>query len=199
MSPLFTVITIGISIILCYTIYIVIDSKQQAKKKTSHSAEPKPDITKEDFAEKPMLDDTSYIQEMKHLSGKVGFMWWQQYDILLATHPYYWEAMVDDAAYMETADFDSLESLQIGALGENDLELAHVYNQNKVGLKNFERLKEEQGSLSISGHSRTLNDKVKIVWFNQTRVLRVFTPINDETLIKRYVKTLIRKAFTTPR
>ena len=185
MSPLFTVITLGVSITLCYTIYIIMDRKRQAKTNAAQTTE-------------TMLDDTSYIQEMKHLSGKVGFVLWQQYDFLLATHPYYWEAIVDYAAYMETADFDSLESLKTGAPGENDLELAHVYNQNKVGLKNFERLKKEQGSLSIAGHSRTLNDSVKIVWFNQTRVLRVFTLINDETLITKYVETLIRRTFGTP-
>lgn len=185
MSPLFTVITTGLSIILGYTIYIILDRRRQAKTNAAQTAE-------------TMLDDTSYIQEMKHLSGKIGVVLWQQYDFLLATHPYYWEAMVDHAAYMETADFDNIESMTIGAPGENELELAHVYNQNKVGLKNFERLKEEMGSLSIAGHSRTLNDSVKIVWFNQTRVLRVFTLINDETLITKYVETLIRRTFGTP-
>lgn len=184
MSPLFSVITTGVCIILCYTIYIIMDRKRQAKTNASQTTE-------------TMLDDTSYIQEMKHLSGKVGFVLWQQYDVLLAARPYCWETMVDWANYMETADFDILDSLKIGAPGENDLELAHVYNQNKVGLKNFERLKEEQGSLSIAGHSRTLNDSVKIVWFNQTRVLRVFTLINDETLITKYVETLIRRTFGT--
>lgn len=185
MSPLFTVITIGISIIIGYTIYIMMDRKRQAKTNAAQTAE-------------TMLDDTSYIQEMKHLSGKIGFVLWQQYDFLLATHPFSWEAMVDSAAYMESADFDSLDSLKIGAAGENDQELARVYNQNKVGLKNFERLKEEQGSLSIAGHSRTLNDSVKIVWFNQTRVLRVFALINDDTLITKYVETVIRRTFGTP-
>ena len=72
-----------------------------------------------------------------------------------------------------------------------------MYNQNKVGLKNYERLKEECGMLSIAGHSRTLNDSVKIVWYNQTRVLRLFTHINDETLIKKYVETVIRRTFGT--
>ena len=74
----------------------------------------------------------------------------------------------------------------------SSIELAHVYNLNKVGLKNFERLVEEHGILSIAGHSHTLNDSVKIVWYNQTRVLRLFTHINDETLVTKYVETIIR-------
>ena len=56
----------------------------------------------------------------------------------------------------------------------SSIELAHVYNLNKVGLKNFERLVEEHGILSIAGHSHTLNDSVKIVWYNQTRVLNSY-------------------------
>ena len=35
----------------------------------------------------------------------------------------------------------------------SSIELAHVYILNKVGLKNFERLVEEHGILSIAGHS----------------------------------------------
>lgn len=80
---------------------------------------------------------------------------------------------------------------------DTGIELAHVYNQDKVGLKNFERLAEEHGILSIAGNSRTLNDSVKIVWYNQTRALRIFTHINDETLITRYVETVIRRTFGT--
>ena len=79
----------------------------------------------------------------------------------------------------------------------SSIELAHVYNLNKVGLKNFERLVEEHGILSIAGHSHTLNDSVKIVWYNQTRVLRLFTHINDETLVTKYVETIIRRTFGT--
>ena len=183
MKQLLIILTFVIFCFL-YSVVYIIYRKQQAKKKTALAAE-------------SMLDDTSYIQEMQHLSGKVGFMLWQQYDILLAARPYGWKTMVDWADYMETADFDSIESMVIGALGEQDIELAHVYNQSKVGLKNFDRLAGERGSLSIAGHSRTLNDSVKIVWFNQTRVLRVFTPINDETLITKYVETIIRRTFGT--
>lgn len=185
MSALFTVITIGLSIIIYYTIDIIRYRRKQAKKKAAP-------------AEEPMLDDVSYIREIKRQSFIWSHVTWQQYDILLAARPYYWEAMVDWAAYMETADIDSIESLAIGAPGEEDTELAHVYNQNIVGLKNFERLTKEMGSLSIAGHSRTLNDDVKIVWFNQTNVLRVFTHVNDETLITKYVETFIRRTFGTP-
>lgn len=146
----------------------------------------------------PMIDDISYIQEIKHLSGKVGIVLWQQYDVLLATQKYGWETMVDFAAYLETADMVKIDSITVAdMINEPSTELVHVYNQSKVGLKKFDKLAEEKGVLSIAGYSSTLKDSVKIVWFNQTRVLRVFTQLDDETLITKYVETVIRRTFGT--
>lgn len=145
-----------------------------------------------------MLDDVSYIQEMKHLHGNDVNMVWQQYDFLLAAQHYDWYTMVDWASYMESADINNIESVVVAdSANATGIELAHEYNQNKMGLKNFENLKEERGKLSIYGHSRTLNSSVQIVWFNQTRVLRIITLINDEMLITKYVETLIRRTFGT--
>lgn len=36
---------------------------------------------------------------------------------------------------------------------------------------------------------------MKIVWINQTQVLRFFTFVVDELLIKKYVETMIRRTF----
>ena len=185
MSTLFPVLTIGSSIILCYTVYLILDRRKQSKTANVQTAE-------------SMLDDTSYIQEMKHLSGKDGNVVWQQYDILLAAQHYGWETMVDYAAYLESADFDNVESLTVADISDEPAtDLTYVYNQSKVGLKNFEKLAVERGLLGVGGHSRTLNDSIKIVWFNQTRTLRVFTRINDETLVTKYVETVIRRTFGT--
>ena len=146
----------------------------------------------------PMIDDLSYIQEIKHLSGKVGIVLWQQYDVLLATQKYGWETMVDFAAYLETADIFKIDSIAVAdMINEPSTELVHVYNQSKVGLNKFDKLAEERGVLSIAGYSSTLKDSIKIVWFNQTRVLRVFTQLDDETLITKYVETVIRRTFGT--
>ncbi len=186
MSQLLSILAFAFSFFVCSAIYTIVYRRRQKKAK------------EELTADKPMLDDTSYIQEVQHLSGQVGFVVWQQYDILLATQPYDWWTMVDWANYVEAEELDSLDSLRIGAPGQEETELVHVYNQNKVGLKNFDRLKEEYGSLSIAGHSRTLNDDVQIVWFNQQKVLRIFTHINDEAVITRYAETLIRRTFGTP-
>ena len=167
--------------------YMLIEGKRKAKTRA-----------KADNEAETMLDDISYIQEIKHLHGNAGNVVWQQYDILLAAQHYDWWTMVDWAAYMESADINMIESVVVADLAEAiGTELVHVYNQDKVGLKNFEKLKEEQARLSIYGHSHTLNSSVQIVWFNQTRVLRVITLIDDEVLIKKYVETVIRRTFGT--
>ena len=167
--------------------YMLIEGKRKAKTRAKADNEPE-----------TMLDDISYIQEIKHLHGNAGNVVWQQYDILLAAQHYDWWTMVDWAAYMESADINMIESVVVADLAEAiGTELVHVYNQDKVGLKNFEKLKEEQARLSIYGHSHTLNSSVQIVWFNQTRVLRVITLIDDEIYITKYVETLIRRTFGT--
>ena len=167
--------------------YMLIEGKRKAKTRAKADNEPE-----------TMLDDISYIQEIKHPHGNAGNVVWQQYDILLAAQHYDWWTMVDWAAYMESADINMIESVVVADLAEAiGTELVHVYNQDKVGLKNFEKLKEEQARLSIYGHSHTLNSSVQIVWFNQTRVLRVITLIDDEVLIKKYVETVIRRTFGT--
>ena len=153
--------------------YMLIEGKRKAKTRAKADNEPE-----------TMLDDISYIQEIKHLHGNAGNVVWQQYDILLAAQHYDWWTMIESVVVADLAE----------AIGT---ELVHVYNQDKVGLKNFEKLKEEQARLSIYGHSHTLNSSVQIVWFNQTRVLRVITLIDDEVLIKKYVETVIRRTFGT--
>jgi len=184
MKPLISILFFVLACFLYCGVYIIY-RRQQAKRKVAPT-------------EEPMLDDISYIREMKQQAFYWEHVMWQQYDILLAARPYWWEAMVDWAAYMDTADIESIESLVVSAPGEEDIELAQEYNQNKVGLKNFDRLAEEKGSLSIAGHSRTLDDDVRIMWYNQTNVMRLFTHIDDETLITKYVETVIRRTFGTP-
>ena len=53
------------------------------------------------------------------------------------------------------------------------------------------------GILSIAGISKTLKAPMKIVWINQTKVLRFFTSVDNDLLIKKYVETVIRRTFGT--
>ena len=108
METLYQILAVMIGPVVGILVYGFIEGKRKAK-------------TKEKAANEAdtMLDDVSYIQEMKHLYGNVGIAFWQQYDILLATQPYGWETMVDWAAYMESADFDKIDSIIVADLTDD--------------------------------------------------------------------------------
>ena len=140
-----------------------------------------------------MIEEVSYIQEMKHIQGS-----WQQYDFLLAARPYGWMTMIDWAAYMETSDLDNISTLTVAEMANMpETELIDEYRSSGVSLAEFDRLSDEAGMLAIGGISRTLRMPVKIVWFNQTRVMRIFTLSEDETLLRKYAETVIRRTFGT--
>ena len=143
--------------------------------------------------QKETLDDVSYIEEMKQKRGL-----WQQYDVLLAANGYGWDYMVATAAYMESADLDDISSITISEMANMpETELIDSYRKTQGYLKDFEPLSIEKGQLAIAGISRTLKAPVKIVMFNQTRVLRVFTIIDDRVILLKYIETIIRRSFGT--
>ena len=145
---------------------------------------------------KIMLDDISYIEDIHHCSGKMGLVVWHQYDVLLATRPYGWDTMVKYVAYLAQADIKKVETLTTSDLaGGTDTELIDDYRRSDRDL--YRVLAEERGTLGIGGYSDTLKGPVKVVWYNQTRVLRIFVQSDDEALIRRYAETVIRASFGT--
>jgi len=140
-----------------------------------------------------ILDDISFIKRMKHIRGT-----WQQYDVLCAATGYGWNYMVDSAAYMEAVDLDDISTVTVADMANTpETELINAYRQSSGTLQSFDQLSVERGELAIGGISRVLRAPVKIVWFNQTNVLRFFTPIDDEQLLTRYIETVIRRTFGT--
>ena len=144
-----------------------------------------------------MLDDMSYIAEMQHITNGT----WHQYDVLLAANGYGWNYMVDSAAYLEEVELDDISKLAVALIsGAEDQDLLEEYkNSGAANLKEFDKLSEENemGVLSIGGISRTINAPVMVVWFNQTNTLRVFTTVDDDTLMTKYIETVIRRTFGT--
>ena len=166
--------------------------KQQNKKQADYESE-KCKTSQINTEAEEMIDDISFIKELKHIRGV-----WQQYDVLLAARGYGWEYMVDWAAYMEKEDLDNISTVTVAEIANMPAkELIDEYRKTDGGLKDFDLLSHERGVLSIGGISRTLGCPVKIVWFNQTRVLRFFTLIDDEVLITKYIETVIRRTFGT--
>ena len=140
-----------------------------------------------------MLNDTSYIVEYRHISGP-----WQQYDFYL-TSGYGWDYMVDSAEYMVSADLKNIGTVSVSAIsGAQEEERVNEYRTCDSSFKAMPSLKHEWGVLGIGGVSQVYEGApVKLVWFNQTRMLRMFTPVDDEDKALRYVETVIRRSFNT--
>lgn len=120
------------------------------------------------------------------------------YDILLESHGYGWDDMISWAAYMTEADLEGISTVTTAAIsGAPESEHIDEYSAAGNDIKKIKSLEHEMGVLSIGGISRTLNMPVKIVWYNQTRALRIFTPLNDDDRMNRYVETMIRRTFGT--
>ncbi|MBR5095463.1 MAG: hypothetical protein IK095_10225 [Oscillospiraceae bacterium] len=143
----------------------------------------------------PAIDDVSYIRKMVHLTSGP----WHQYDVLLAARGYGWETMLDWADYLLSADLEHLGTLTTAEIA-NAPEKEWIDSFQAAGgeLRHFPPFAQEQGVLAIGANSRTLRLPVKIVWFDQTKILRFFTLSDDEELMTRYIETVIRRTFGTP-
>ena len=104
---------------------------------------------------------------------------------------------IDSAEYITKADLRDIGTVCVTFnLGAEATELVDEYRSCGESLKNMHSLKEG-ADIGIGGVSQTIGAPVKIVWFNQTRILRIFSPVNDEVLFKKYFETLIRRTFGT--
>ena len=169
------------------------ESKTEASGASACGVESASPVPAKADANEELLDDISFIQDMKHIAGGGP---WQQYDFLLAAQPYGWEYMVDTAAYMESADLDGISTVTTAEMANMpETELIDQFRESKVNLKDFKILSVEKGQLGVGGISRVLRAPAKIVWFNQTRVMRLFTPLDDEILVSKYIETVIRRTF----
>lgn len=152
------------------------------------------DKSKMNISSPEVLIDVTFIRDIKHIPAGP----WHQYDILLAARGYGWEQMLDWADYMAQADLDHITQVTVSSLvGEKEKDITESYLKNGGKCGKTAVLKTEKGTLSIAGISKTLKVPVKIVWFNQTRVLRFFTLADDELLMTKYVETVIRRTFGT--
>lgn len=141
---------------------------------------------------KAQLDDLTFIKAVRHL--EVGP--WHQYDILIDARPYGWESMIDWADYLVAADMRFVDQVTVTGMGGPETDFTEEYNEKK-SLKSLACLKEESGILGVAGSSCTIGGPVKIVWINQSRMLRIFIPLDNDDVISRYAETVIRRTFGT--
>lgn len=139
------------------------------------------------------LDDITFIRSVQHIQ-KGG---WQQYNVMLASAGYGWDMMKDWADYMTGSDLNSVSEVTVGNLGASSENVTLSYANNGGKCNSTPELDVERGMLSIAGMSKTLLTPVKIVWINQTNMLRLFTFTDNELTIRKYVETMVRRTFGT--
>ncbi len=166
------------------------NSKAENSKAEDYKAE---DYKAEDYKAEDYIDDVTFIRDIKHIQSGP----WHQYDVLLAAQGYGWDYMISSADYMAAADLENISQVTSGFIDSEDTDITELYKKSNCKCSETEELKNEAASLSVAGISKTLKAPMKIVWFNQTQVLRFFTIVDDETLIKKYIETVIRRTFGT--
>ena len=145
-------------------------------------------------AKASLPDNATLIRDWNHFSQGA----WHQYDVLLAARGYGWDAMLDWADYMAAADLSQISQVITSAPDAPDRDVTSSYLAHGGSCRTTPELQTENSILSVAGMSRTLGGApMKIVWYNQTRVLRLFTTVGDESLILRYVETVARRTFGT--
>lgn len=147
----------------------------------------------EQTASDGVIDDVTFIRELRHISQGP----WHQYDVLLDARGYGWDAMLDWADYLAQADLEHVDQVTAAPLGAQERNVTESYAAHDGRCTQTPELQTEMSALSVAGISKTLRAPVKIVWFNQTQVFRLFTLVDDEPLMRRYIETVIRRTFGT--
>lgn len=137
------------------------------------------------------LDDLTFIRDMRHESDGP----WHFYDVLLDVRGYGWETMLDWADYMAGADLEDISQVLSFSAAAEDIDATASFLGHGGKIFETPELENENGGLSIGGISKTLGAPMKIVWYNQTNVMRFITFEGDELLIRKYVETVIRRTF----
>ena len=141
-----------------------------------------------------VLNDASYIYAVEHIVGS-----WHQYDFTLATKGYGWEYILSSAKYMIEADLCNIGTISVTPLiGSQTKEYVGDYKANGEDISLIAELKNEASMLGIGGMSKALGGMpLKIVWINQTNLIRIMTPADDVEFMIRYMETVIRRSFGT--
>lgn len=141
-----------------------------------------------------ILNDASYIYTVEHIVGP-----WHQYDFTLTAKGYGWEYILSSAEYIVNADLFNVGTISVTPLvGALTKEYISNYKENGEKLSLITELKQEESMLGIGGMSKALGGMpLKIVWINQTNIIRIMTPVNDVEFMIRYMETVIRRSFGT--
>ncbi|HBD93560.1 MAG TPA: hypothetical protein DC057_05260 [Spirochaetia bacterium] len=121
----------------------------------------------------------------------------------MTTWNYGYDFILDASQSIIDNDFkDDLQRVAISMIvGSKDIEIIEEVRNNKMILRNTPSVKEENGTLTISGISQIMECPFQISFFNQTNVVRLFTPIKQlfenhgEHVFDNYMNSIEIKAY----
>ena len=158
--------------------------KKKFKKKNKH---------REEYADSGYPESASIIRSISHT--QVGYL--HKYDVTIAARGYYWGTVCRWADYIAEHDLEQISQVIVIPfdMQEKDITTSYI-NSDKKCVKTPE-LKNDMQGLSFEGISKTIKSPMKIIWFNQTNILRFITLIDDDSLIRKYIETVICCTFGT--
>ncbi|MCQ2497239.1 MAG: hypothetical protein MJ131_11685 [Lachnospiraceae bacterium] len=98
---------------------------------------------------------------------------------------------------MTETDLVNIGTISVTQLaGSQAKEYISAYKANGENIDLIDELKKEASMLGVGGMSRALGGiPLKIVWINQTNLIRIMTPANDTEFMICYMETVIRRSF----
>lgn len=132
------------------------------------------------------MNDTRIV-ELKHIPGD-----WHKYDIKL-NFGYGWGYILKSAAQLIQKDLLSVDTITaVDAKTREAKGLIDAYNAAGQNLEECKEARTEAGAFAVGGNSSEFKLPTKVIWFNQTQVLRVFTIMEvSEQDVRNYVSKYI--------
>jgi len=121
---------------------------------------------------------------------------WHQYDVLLSTTIFGWEYILKWADYMVASDMKQVDQVSVSEPGTGDINITGEF-EFEQSIKNMPTVMTEYSSLGLAGISNMSRGPIKIVWYNQTKMLRFFITTRNDEFILKYVDTMVERTFGT--
>ncbi len=140
-----------------------------------------------------MLDDTSFITAV--LRERNHGMYTYTFRL---TGGYGWDYMRDAVDHLFNCDIeqDSVR-LSVGDVGTST-DITKGYLKSKKTGQIPLAWSREHGYASIFGKSKSLKCFISVFFYNQTQILKLSFPLENEKIAVAYAETIIRRSFGTP-
>jgi len=137
-----------------------------------------------------MLDSYTWLEDVKHsMNGN-----WHVYDVTFYADGYDWDYVRNSAEYMILNDVTKVVEVKVADTVEYNITDEFMQYGSLLSTPS---MNNEYRVMSVAGFSRVLNKNMMIIWFTNARVLKFITELEDETMLRKYAETMLRRNFGT--